>query len=289
MLLAILVGTLASGCRFSGYQNPLSRSVVTSRQLAQRGAAAMEKHDWTQAETMFAQACQSCPQDVDARRNYAETLWRRGERVQAILQLKAATQIAPEDVPLRVRLAEMELLSGETQAAKANAEAAIDIDPRSADAWCVQGRVLRQLGDNQQAVADLHRALSFDPRNPQVLHELGITYLALREPQRALSNLQALADQHPPGAEPQQLLYQTGLAYAGLGRYDDAVDSYHLALAREKPTGDILYHLSEAERSRGRMTEARVAMEHAVALDPSNPRYQQSLAQLAPVTAPARR
>ena len=288
-LLFAIIATSACGCKFSGYQNPLSRSVLTSRELSQRGAAAMEKHDWTQAEAMFAQACESCPHDVDARRNYAEMLWRRGERVQAIEQFKAATQLAPEDAPLRVRLAEFELLAGDVKAAQSDAEAAIDIEPRSAEAWWVRGRVMRQQSDNQEALADFHRALSYDPRNGPVLHELAITYLALREPQRALSNLQALIDQHPPGAEPQQLLFEIGQAYAGLGRYDDAVDSFHHALAREKPTGDILFHLSEAERSRGRMSAARVAMEEAVALDPSNPRYQQSLAQLPPPARTAQR
>jgi tetratricopeptide (TPR) repeat protein len=279
-ILLLVVATGACGCRFSGYQNPLSRSVLNSRELSQRGAAAMEKHHWTEAEAMFAQACQACPRDVDARRNYGEMLWRRGERVQAVTQLKEAVEIAPEDVPLRVRLAEFELLTGDAKAAQSDAEAAIDVEPRSAEAWWVRGRVMRQMGNNPEALADLHRALSYDPRNGQVLHELAITYLALREPQRALSNLQALIDQHPPGAEPQQLLYEMGLCYAGLGRFDDAVDSYQHALARDKPTGEILFHLSEAERSRGRMAEARLAMEQAVTLDPANPRYQQSLAQL---------
>lgn len=288
MLCCALIGACACGCRFSGYQNPLSRSVLNSREFSQRGAAAMEKHDWTQAEAMFAQACQACPCDVDARRNYAEMLWRRGERVQAIAQLKEATQTAPEDVPLRVRQAEFELLAGDVTAAKADAEAAIDVEPRSAEAWWVRGRVMRQMGQNQEALADLHRALSYDPRNGPVLHELATTYLALGEPQRALSNLQALIDQHPPGAEPQQLLYEMGQAYAGLGRYDDAVDSYRLALAREKPNGDILYHLCDAERSRGRLADARAAMEQAVALEPSNPRFQQSLTQFPPAARTVR-
>jgi len=288
LLFALLVPG-ASGCKFSGYQNPLSRSVLNSRELSQRGVAAMEKHDWTQAESCFSQACQSCPHDVDSRRNYAEMLWRRGERVQAIEQLKEATQLAPEDVPLRVRLAEFELLAGDAKAAQTDAEAAIDIEPRSAEAWWVRGRVMRQQGQNQEALADLHRALSYDPRNGPVLHELAVTYLALREPQRALSNLQALIDQHPPGAEPQQLLFEMGQAYAGLGRYDDAVDSYHHALVRDKPTGEILFYLSEAERSRGRLSEARLAMEEAVALEPSNPHYQHSLAQLPPPTRTAQR
>ena len=193
-------------------------------------------------------------------------------------------------MPLRVRLAEIELLSGDIKAAQEEAEAAIDIEPRSADAWLVRGRVMRQLGDRPGGAGRFApRAQLRSTQWPQVLHELADTYLALREPQRALSNLQALIDQHPPGAEPQQLLYEIGLAYSGLGRYDDAVDSYHHALARDKPNGEILYHLSEAERSRGRMAEARLAMEQAVALDPGNPRYQQSMAQLVhPTVAPQR-
>jgi len=279
-LVLLLLGACATGCRIPGYGGPKSRSVLTSRQLSQQGASALYRQDWVAAESLFGRAVEACPLDVDARRQYAETLWHRGAREEAIAQLAEAAASAPEDPRLLDRLAEFRLMSGHLEEARRDAEAAIDLDPKSPDAWMVRGRIMHRLGDNRQALADLHRALSYDPRNTQILHELAQTYLAAGEPDRALANLHALLDQHPPGDEPPQLLKEIGEAYAGLGRYDEAVESYHHSLARDATNADCLYHLSEAEMARGRTTEARMALEQAAARDPANPRYQSLLARL---------
>ena len=270
----------AAGCRIPGYGGPRSQTVLQSRQFSQQGAGALERQDWAAAESLFSQAVAACPSDVDARRQYAETLWHRGAVDQAIEQLLAASKVAPEDPTLLDRLAEFRLTDGNLEDARRDAETAIDLDPRSADAWMVRGKVMRQLGDNRQALADLHKALSYDPRNAHVLHELAQTYLVAGQPQRALSNLQSLLDLHSPGDEPSQLLDELGQAYAGLGRYDEAVDNYHNALARDRTNPDILYHLSEAEIARGNAAVARVVLEQAIARDPANPRYQHLMARL---------
>jgi tetratricopeptide (TPR) repeat protein len=275
---AIFVLALA-GCRIPGYGGFQSHAVLTSRQLSQQGVAAADRRDWAASEKLFAQAVDACPLDVDARRHYSEALWRRGAREEAIAQLAEANKIAPEDPSVLDRLAEFRLLANHVEGARRDAEAAIDLDPKSADAWLVRGKIMRQLGDNRQALADLHRALSYDPRNQQILHELSQTYLAAGEPQRALSNLQSLLDMHPPGDEPPGLLYEAGLAYSGLSRFDDAVACYQNALVRDKANPEILFHLSEAEMARGNNVDARIALEQALARDPANPRYQQLMAR----------
>ena len=281
VMLGVAMGFLvAAGCRIPGYGGIKSRTVLTSRQLSQQGSSALYRQDWASAESLFSRAVAACPFDVDARGRYAETLWHRGAREEAIAQLVEATKIAPEDPRLLVLLAEYHLTAGQVNEARRDAEAAIDLEPKSCEAWTVRGRVMRQLGDNRQALADLHRALSYDPRNAQVLHDLAQTYLAAGEPQRALANLQSLLEFHPPGDEPSQLLFETGLAYARLGRYAEAIASYQIASARDPRNPEILFALSEAEMARGRTTEARQALEQAIARDPANPRYQQLWAKM---------
>jgi tetratricopeptide (TPR) repeat protein len=279
LILAVLVMG-ASGCRIPGYGGPKSRTVLTSRQLSQQGASALYRQDWATAEKLFARAVETCPYDVDARRHYAETLWHRGAREEAITQLAEASKNAPEDPRLLDRLAEYRLLAGHVDEARRDAEAAIDLDPKSPDAWMVRGRVMHRIGDDRQALADLHRALSYDPRNSEILHELAQTYLSIGEPERALANLHGLLDQHAPGDEPPQLLFEAGLAYAGMKRYGEAIDNYQHALARDQANPEILFRLSEAEIALGHNSEARTALEQAAARDPSNPRYQDLLARL---------
>ncbi len=279
-MLGLVFLAALTGCRIPGYGGPKSRSVQTSRQLSQQGASALYRQDWQTAESFFARAVEACPQDVDARRHYAEALWHRGVREEAITQLAEATKTSPEDPRLWDRLAEFHLMAGQLPEARHDAETAIDLDPRSPDAWMVRGRIMHRLGDNRQALADLHRALSYDPRNSQILHELAKTYLAIGEPDRALANLHSLLEQHAPGDEPSQLLFETGLAYAGLHRFDEACESYQHALAHDQKNAEILYYLSEAELARGHSTEARMALEQAAQLDPGNPRYQALMARL---------
>ena len=285
---ALLLGMalVVAGCRIPGYGGPKSQSMLTSRQLSQRGATALDRADWAAAEPLFAQAVAACPCDVDARRQYAEVLWHRGARDDALAQLTEAIKTAPEDSQLLDRLAEFRLATGSIEDARRDAEAAIDLDPKSSDAWMVRGRIMRRLGDNRQALADLHRALAYDPRNGHVMQELAETYLAVNQPQRALSNLQGLLDQYPAGDEPPQLLDTAGLAYAALGRYDDAVNSYQHALARDRLNPEILFHLGEAEQARGNAAAARAALEQAISRDPDNPRYRQQLARLSTAGGP---
>jgi tetratricopeptide (TPR) repeat protein len=280
LLLAGLVVLACCGCRIPVYGGSKSRTVLTSRQLSQQGASALYRQDWTTAEKLFARAVEACPQDVDARRQYAETLWHRGAQAEAIAQLAEAVKEAPEDARLLDRLAEFRLMAGQLTEARRDAELAIDLEPKSPDAWMVRGRIMRQLGDNRQALADLHRALTYDPRNTAILHELARTYLATGEPDRAMANLHSVLDQHAPGDEPSQLLFEMGLAYAGMHRFDEAVDSYRHALERDQGNPEFLYYLSEAEMARGQTGEARIALEQAAARDPGNPRYQQLMARL---------
>ena len=89
---------------------------------------------------LFARAVAVCPADVEARRQYAETLWHRGARDEAIGQLAEAAKVAPEDPRLLDQLAEFRLAAGQVDQARRDAELAIDLDPRSPDAWMVRGR-----------------------------------------------------------------------------------------------------------------------------------------------------
>ena len=278
-VLALL--TLFCGCRIPGYEGPTSRSVVTCRQLSQRAAAAIDRNDWAAAETLLVEATKTCPLDTDAKRLYAEALWHRGAHNEAVAQIEEAARRTDSDASLRVRLAEMRIEMGQLEAARAAAAAAVAIDPRSASAWTVRGRVSRRSGDTGQALADFHRALSVNSSHTGALLELADLYLALDQPQRALSNVQSVLDGYSPGDEPQSLLYLAGMAYTRLARYDEAIGSLRAATVRGRPTPEILCRLAEAEMLAGRGEEARRSVEQALALDPRNPLGRVLLARVA--------
>ena len=130
---------------------------TTSRQLSQQGASALYRQDWQTAESFFARAVEACPQDVDARRHYAEALWHRGARRGSDHATGRSNQDIARGSAVVGPVGGVSLDGGPIAQAHHDAETAIDLDPRSPDAWMVRGRIMHRLGDNRQALADLHR------------------------------------------------------------------------------------------------------------------------------------
>ncbi len=269
-----------AGCRLPGQGGAVPASLAASRQLSRQGVAALERRQLDQAESLLAQAVQSCPVDVDARRNYAEALWHRGQRQQAIGQLEEAIKLAGDDASLQVRMAEMQLAAGRIHLARQHAEQALDFDPKNSAAWAVRARTARTVGDWRAALADYHRAMAGAPDDRTILLDVAEVYRELNQPERALATLHRLADTYSPGEEPQQVLYLQGLAYMALGRATDAAETFALAAARDQPSPEVLYRLGQAELAAGRADEAAAAARRALAIDPEHAPSRELLGRL---------
>lgn len=280
--LALVLAT-ATGCRLAGRGSPVPQSLLSCRQLTQRGISAIDAGDWTRAEGCFAQAVKACPVDVDARCNYAETLWQRGARQDAYAQMQEAARLAPDDAELLVRQAEMQCALGQSEAALRGIRRTLDLDPNQARAWAVRGRAARDQGDLRQALSDYHRALALAPDDRELLLEVARLYQQLNRPQRSLAYLQSLLDTYAEGEEPQQGLFLAGLAYRALGRHDDAVASLTAARAAGDPSAELLYQLAAAEWEAGRLPQADAAAREALALEPEHPACRSLLERIAQV------
>jgi tetratricopeptide (TPR) repeat protein len=264
----------------------VSDSLANSRQLSQQGIAALDCGQQSAAERLLAKAVEACPTNAEARRDYAECLWQRGARPEALAQLEEACRLTPADAALRVRQAEMHLTMGQLSLARAAAEKSINLGPRLPAAWAVRGRVMRAAGDLQEALADYHRALGYAPCDQRVLLDVAELYRQMNQPQRALETLQDLADTYnTPAEEPPQVLYLLGLAQVALKRYDDAVESF-AAAGRDKPTPEILYQLAQAQWLAGHPTEAAATAEKVLAMDPRHQAGRELIARIAAAQQP---
>jgi len=268
--IGLLLVPILTGCRLPGTDGPVSRSLATSRQLCQQGVAAMDSGQWDEAETALSRAVSTCPSNPDARRSYAEALWNRGARQEALAQLEKAQRLAPDDAAVWARVAELRLAMGQTDLALESAQRAIDLDPRLAAAWAARARTMRAMNRPADALGDYQRALGYQPQNRRIPVEIAELYGQLHRPERTLATLQALAERFSPGEEPQRVLYLEGLAQMSLGRFDEAVESLSAAATREQPTPEILCRLAEARWRAGRPDEAAAAAREALALDPSH-------------------
>ena len=265
----LLLALISVGCRWPGREGPVPQSLADCRRLSQRGVAALERGQQQTAETMLAQAVTACPVDAEARRHYAESLWQRGARPDAIAQIEEAVRIAEEDASLWGRLAEMYLADGRSELARESAERAIDLNPKLPGAWAIRGGTMLSLGHPRQALTDYLRALGYAPNDREILLAVAELYRKLDQPRRALQTLQGLAETYSPGEEPGEVLYLTGLAYLAVGRYDDGAASLAAAVTRGQPTPKMYCRLGEAQLLAGRPVEAVAAARQALAMQPN--------------------
>jgi len=268
--IVLLFAPLSSGCRLPGREGPVPAALTDCRRLSQQGAVALDRGDQAKAELLLSQAVAACPVDAEAHRNYGEALWRRGARQEAIAQLEEAGRLVSEDASLWARLAEMHLANNEPEPARQDAERALNLDPKLASAWLIHGGVLRANGEPREALVDYLRALNYAPNDRTILLETAELHRQLNQPDQALLALQTLADTYTAGEEPPQVYYLQGLAYVAMRRYDDGVESFATAVARGKPTPEMLYQLGQAELLAGHPAEALGAAQQALALQPEH-------------------
>jgi predicted Zn-dependent protease len=137
----VLVSVAAAGCKAPVRDGPVSEPLATCRQFSQSGMLAMEQGNWSEAEWMLSQAVESCPVDSVAREHYAETLWRRGAREEALAQIEESIKLRGDDAALEVRAAEMLLALDRPDRAEAHVRWALVLDAQMPSAWLVLGQL----------------------------------------------------------------------------------------------------------------------------------------------------
>lgn len=259
----------ALGCA-SLRKDTISEDVITARQMSLRGFDALQRGKLEDAEAWFANAIETNPVDERAHVQYAELLWRRDLRDDAIMHLEQSVKLSGGDPALVVRLGEMYLARGDAGRAWQQAERAIASNRQLPCAWALRGDVRRHQGNLQEALADYHRSLSFEGYCPHVQLALASIYREQNRPRRALSTLATLAEHYPPNEMPQELLLEQGLALKALGRYENAASLLAQATQRGEPSAELLFHLAEAQLLAGDTTNARLALVAALAQEPTH-------------------
>ena len=236
-----------AGCRLVRGRGPVAPDVAESRRLCNEGLSAADREDLVRADGLLERAVERCPVDVDARRHYADVLWRRGERMEAVRQVSAALELSPADAALCVEASRMYLDLGLLNDAERLATEAVRLAPRSAAAWHAHGRVALARGQAEAALADFHRALAVAPLDRDVLRDTAEAYLRLDRPQRALATLAVLDETFGPDQLPADVLVLEGAAQEALGRPGDAAVAYRRAVARGDAPADARARLAALE------------------------------------------
>lgn len=247
-----------AGCRLIHRSGPVPQEVADARKLCNEGLSAVDRRDLVRAETLLERAVKQCPTDVDARRHYADVLWRRGERMEAVKQIAAAMKLSPGEVGLCIDGGRMYMELGLLDDADRLAAEAVRGAPGSAAAWHLRGEVTLARGRAEEALADFHRALAIDPDDRELLLETAEVYRRLGRPQRALATLAILGESYGPNQTPAEVLALEGMAQEALDRPTDALESYKQAAARGFPQTELAARIArlEEQMSSGRPATA---------------------------------
>ncbi len=229
---AILLVATGSGCRLVQGRGPVPPELADARRLCNEGLSAVDQQDLVRAEGLLERAVKSCPVDVDARQHYADVLWKRGQRMEAVAQIAEALKLSPADVNLCIDGGRMYMELGLFDDADRLSREAVRLAPRSAAAWHLRGQVAMARGQAEEALGDYHRALALAPDDRDMLLDTAEAYRRLNRPQRALATLAILGEDYGPNQTPAQVLLLEGMAQESLGRTADALDSYRQAAAK---------------------------------------------------------
>lgn len=230
----------------------------------------MQQGRWEEAEKIFAGAVKCCPSDERAQSCYAEALWRRGACEQAIAHMTTSAELSGNDPQRLVQLGEMHLAVGQTDRAAQCASTAISKNCRLSSAWSLKGDVAMAKGRLDESLADYHRSLAYAEHQPRVQLAIAQIYRRQQRPQRALSTLETLAEQYPPGEVPVDVIALQGMSLKQLGRHADAAQMLAKATQMSPPSADLLFQLAEAQFQSGDASAAQATLQLALTQDPQH-------------------
>lgn len=280
ILLCLAVLVSASGCATLG-RKPVPDHIISARQLMLRGADAVQRSRWQEAEYLFAEAVELAPLDEKARGLYAESLWNRGARGSAVEHMEECVRLSAGDPVRLVRLGEMYLEQGELDKSGVAAAQAIRGDRSLAGAYALRGDVLTARGQLDDALDRYHEALNIQNDFPHVQMAIANIYHRQRRPHRALATLDRLEQRLTTEKAPYELFYLRALAQNSIGRHEAAIDAFRRCAELQPHNPDPLLRLAETHRAAGRVGDAMVAVSAALRLAPHNTGAQRLSAQLA--------
>ncbi|MDZ4849329.1 MAG: tetratricopeptide repeat protein [Pirellulaceae bacterium] len=249
-----------TGCRTLSGTLPDGR-LVRARQLSLRGADLLRRSRYDDAQTLFNEAIQNCPNDERAHWGYATTLWENNQRGAAIAHMTEAVRLSGSNPEFMTRLGEMYLAENDLARAKSQADLVLQSHRDRADAWALLGDSYAQSNQPAEAIESYHRALLLQSDYPRVQLATAIMYRQIGRPNRSLATLDRMVDMHPSDCAKGEAQLIRALALTDLNRKDEALLALKSAtdgLPENNPQRHI--ELAYAQYQLGELVEARMSL-----------------------------
>jgi TolB-like protein/Tfp pilus assembly protein PilF len=188
--------------------------------------------DWSAAETSYRHAIALNPSYEAAYRGLATTLSATGRHAEAIEASERACDLDPLCLVVGTTAAAVRYAAGHFEAAIERCRHTIDMDPEFVGARLSLAASYLQSGRAAEAIAELQSAVMIDDANPVLLcglaNALGVAG-SRRDAETLIGRVVALAQERYVAS------YHLALAYAGVGRIDEAFDALQQAWLDRDP------------------------------------------------------
>lgn len=195
------------------------------------------------------------PKDTKTLRELAQIFEQDGQLVEAEKTLEEAAKLTPDDLELTLARAGLAMRQRNFEAAQRFFEAVLTKKSENADAHAGLVSLCEAQGKKPEALTARERWLKADPKNNQARYELGMAYAELGRDDEALTLLKGLTLRK---GDPNRNLHRQALAefYRRKKRYSDEAAELR-GLTAEEPGNELLrVQLAEALERAGKLTEA---------------------------------
>ncbi len=240
--------------------------------LAGFGALTVARNgDYASAVELWRDTVRKRPDNLRARNNLAASLLEAGQTEAGLAELRAALALKPDQPDVLRNLAQAELDANQVADALKHGEQAQQLDPRPAAGWVLLGAARLRAGQAAPAVEAYTKARQLRPDSTAAEYGLAVALYQAERTNEALAAFAALRRREPdfPG-----LRLNYGGALLDAGKADAALREFDAALARGKPTVELLHLRALALLELGRQTEAAAAVRETLKLAPD---YQPAL------------
>jgi Tfp pilus assembly protein PilF len=186
---------------------------------------------WRDSIALYRHAIDVTSENYVARFNLAVVLEKRGDRAEAVSQLRETIRIRPRFAPAHSALGQLLAEQGQPEQALPELRTAVSLSPDLPDVQIRLGSVLGTLGRTNEAAAAFSEAIRLQPENADAHYNFGIALAQAGRLPDAAREFRATVALRPADVEAR---FNLGIALAQLGQRDDAIAQLTEAL-RIKP------------------------------------------------------
>ena len=191
----------------------------------------------------------------------------KGDLVQASSYFRRAVTRRPEDVTTRVVLGFALLEQANYVEAKVHLNRANLLAPSNPEVWYLLGRIAFESGDKAAAIEHFNEAITFDPDFEVALRDLSRALFECGFKDHARQLIASGIARFPTSAD---FHYYQGNICVDDRRFQDAIDSYEMALTLRPDYAAVYANISHAQIELGRFELAIANAQRALALEPES-------------------